>query len=164
MNVYLAKHYFGSHFFMPNLKVSRIPRFSIELATKFKVKISKRFCTIINTFDWSYWEIKLVLYVIIQITFAQWEVLHQSCLFAVILQMKKSCHVRQREDNFRVTYLSYSLILHRETSMLGDSRKTETKRKRFFYQDSCGLRLWYFSHMLPIWSLKCNLESNFDCK
>ena len=56
-------------------------------------------------------------------------VLRQNCLSEVILQIKKSCHARMCKDIFHVTYLSYDLIVDCQTSMLEDSKETETKRK-----------------------------------
>ena len=43
--------------------------------------------------------------------------------------MKKSCHGRLREEIFRVTFLSYDLILYCEISVLEGRRGIEAKQK-----------------------------------
>ena len=63
--------------FTSDLKALKILHSSggAELTPKFRFTTIKCFCTTINIFDWSYWESRLVSYVIVS-RLAQWEGLH----------------------------------------------------------------------------------------
>ena len=136
----LQGHSFGYYVFVPDLQGSSDSAFFSWAGPSSQIlgpRKPNNFVTIINTFNCSCWEIKLVSYIIIQ-RLAQWEnllqppwtrlgyfcgVLRQNFLFAVILQIKKSCHGRLREDMFHIPNLSCGLILYREISILEGRRK-----------------------------------------